>query len=332
MPSRTAALSRFPDYARMADEAGFDSVWTYELYRNPFSILSGAAATTTRTELCTGLAAAFTRSPFEAANAAADVDEFSGGRMKLGLGTGVPEFLTAFHSTDYKRPVKRLGEYIDVLRLSWAYLAGEQADNYTGEFYQFTPPPFNPWGLREMPRPQIPILVAANRPQMLKLAGAKGDGWIGYLYTQKFFDQIVLPNIVEGARSTGRDPDALDLACEIICCVHPDRDVALARAKKHVGFYIAHPTSDVIAELEGVQDLVNDLRIAMMQKGPAALEDTPEELVELFSITGTPEECRQKLDRYRDLSHVALHASYTPPFTAEESEDCYKQIIDAFKR
>jgi len=167
---------------------------------------------------------------------------------------------------------------------------------------------------------------------MLKLAGAEGDGWIGYLYTQKFFDQIVLPNIAEGARSTGRDPDALDLACEIICCVHPDRDVALARAKKHVGFYIAHPTSDVIAELEGVQDLVNDLRIAMMQKGPAALEDTPEELVELFSISGTPEECRQKLDRYRDLSHVALHASYTPPFTAEESEDCYKQIIDAFKR
>jgi alkanesulfonate monooxygenase SsuD/methylene tetrahydromethanopterin reductase-like flavin-dependent oxidoreductase (luciferase family) len=123
MPSRTAPLSRFGDYARMADEAGFESVWTYELYRNPFSILTGAAATTSRAELCTGLATAFTRSPFEAANAAADVDEASDGRMKLGLGTGVPEFLSAFHSTDFKRPIKRLGEYVEVLRRSWAYLA-----------------------------------------------------------------------------------------------------------------------------------------------------------------------------------------------------------------
>jgi probable F420-dependent oxidoreductase len=332
MPSRTAPLARIPDYARMADEAGFDSVWTYELYRNPFAMLCTSALTTSNAQLCTGLATAFNRSPFEAANAAADVDELSGGRMKLGLGTGVPEFLEAFHSTDFKTPIKRLSEYVEVLRRSWAYLAGEEVEAFNGKYYQFAAPPINPWGLRDMVRPQIPILVAGMRPQLLKLCGAKADGWIGYLWTQKFFEQVVLPNITEGARSAGRDPDALDLACEIICCVHPDRDVALARAKKHVGFYVAHPVSDVVAEIEGVQDLVNGLRMSMMQKGLAAFEDTPEELVELFSITGTPEECRQKLDNYKELPHLALHTSYVPPFTAEESEDCYLQIVDAFKR
>lgn len=332
MPSRTASLKRIPEYARMADAARFDSVWTYELYRNPFSMLCTSALATSNVELCTGLATAFNRSPFEAANAAADVDEASGGRMKLGLGTGVPEFLQAFHSTDFRRPIKRLSEYVDVLRLSWEYLAGEEVKPFDGEHYRFSAPPINPWGLRDMVRPQIPILVAGMRPQLLKLCGAKADGWVGYLWTPKFYEQIVLPNVAEGARSAGRDPDALDLACEVICCVHPDRDVALARAKKHVGFYIAHPVSDVVAEIEGVQDLVNELRVSMMQKGLAAFEDTPEELVELFSITGTPEECRQKLDNYQGLPHLALHTSYVPPFTAEESEDCYLQIIDAFKR
>jgi alkanesulfonate monooxygenase SsuD/methylene tetrahydromethanopterin reductase-like flavin-dependent oxidoreductase (luciferase family) len=332
MPSRTAPLSRIPDYARMADEAGFESIWTYELYRNPFAMLCTSAVATSNAELCTGLATAFTRSPFEAANAAADVDELSGGRMKLGLGTGVPEFLGAFHSTDFKTPIRRIGEYIDVLRRSWEYLAGEDVENFAGAHYQFAAPPINPWGLREMVRPQIPILLAGMRPQLLKLCGAKADGWIGYLWTPKFFEQVVLPNITEGARSAGRDVDSLDLACEIICCVHPDRDIAMARAKKHVGFYIAHPVSDVVAEIEGVLDLVNGLRVSMMQKGLAAFEDTPEELVELFSITGTPEECRQKLDNYKELPHLALHTSYVPPFTAEESEDCYLQIIDAFKR
>ena len=332
MPSRTAPLARIPDYARMADQAGFESVWTYELYRNPFAMLCTSALATSKAELCTGLATAFTRSPFEAANAAADVDELSGGRMKLGLGTGVPEFLGAFHSTDFKNPIKRIGEYIDALRSSWAYLAGEQVDGFAGAHYRFAAPPINPWGLREMVRPQIPILLAGMRPQLLKLCGAKADGWIGYLWTPKFFEEVVLPNITEGARSAGRDPGVLDLACEIICCVHPDRDVALARAKKHVGFYIAHPVSDVVAELEGVQDQVNGLRAAMMQKGLGAFEDTPEELVELFSITGTPEECRQKLDNYKELPHLALHTSYVPPFDAAESEDCYLQIIDTFKR
>ncbi len=332
MPSRTAPLARIPDYAKMADDAGFDSIWTYELYRNPFLMLATSAMVTSRAELCTGLATAFTRSPFEAANAAADVNELSGGRMRLGLGTGVPEFLGAFHSTDFKTPIGRLSEYVEVLRRSWDYLAGEPVTNFEGKHYQFAAPPINPWGLREPPSPQIPILVAGMRPNLLKLVGAKADGWVGYLYTPKFFEQVVLPNVTEGARSAGRDAGQLDLSCEIICCVHPDRDIAMARAKKHVGFYIAHPVSDIVAEIEGVLDLVNELRVSMMQKGPAAFEDTPEELVELFSISGTPEECRQKLERYKDLPHLALHTSYVPPFTAEESEDCYLQIIDAFKR
>src|SRR4051794_40719603 len=125
MPSRSAPLARIPDYARMAEDAGFDSAWTYELYRNPFSMLQTSALATSSVQLGTGLAAAFTRSPFECANAAADVDEASGGRMNLGLGTGVPEFLAAFHSTDFQRPVGRLREYVECLRRSWAYLAGE---------------------------------------------------------------------------------------------------------------------------------------------------------------------------------------------------------------
>lgn len=331
MPSRTAPMSRLPEYAKLADDNGFDSAWTYELYRNPFSILYASALQTSDVELCTGLATAFTRSPFEAANAAADVDEASGGRMKLGLGTGVPEFLGAFHSTDLKKPITRIKEYIDCLRRSWSYLAGEQVESFAGQFYRFAAPPINPWGLREMARPTIPILLAGMRPRLLKLAGAVADGWCGYLYSPKFFEQVVLPNISEGAKSAGRDVDSMDLACEIICCVHTDRDVAMARAKKHVGFYIAHPVSDVVAEIEGVLDLVNGLRAEMMQKGLAAFEETPEELVELFSISGTPEECRQKLERYKDLPHLALHTSYVPPFTAEESDDCYLQIIDAFK-
>jgi len=330
MPSRTADLDRIPGYARAAEEAGFDSAWTYELYRNPFAILGDCGAATESIALGTGLAAAFARSPFEAANAAADVDERSGGRAIVGLGTGVGEFLEAFHSTNFERIVGRFREYVECMRRSFAYLAGEDVEPYEGKTYSIKPPPLNPWGLRPMVRPQIPILMAAMRPQMLSLCGQLGDGWIGYLATPRFVEELVLPNIEKGCLKAGRDIADLDVTAEVICCPHPDRDEALRRAKLHVGFYVAHPVSDVVAELHGVQDDINALRADMAQRGLDAFEDTPESLVELFAIAGTPEECRQQLDQYRALPHVVLHTPYVPPFTAEESEDCYHQIIDAF--
>lgn len=330
MPSRTAAMWRIPEYARMAQDAGFHSVWTYEVYRNPFAMLSTCALATDGIALGTGLAAAFSRSPFEAANAAADVDELSGGRMVLGLGTGVPEFLQAFHSTDFERPVGRLREYVECVRRSWAYLGGEEVEAYEGEAYRFSPPPINPWGRRELARPQIPILLAAMRPQLLSLCGQVGDGWIGYLATPRFVEEKVLPGIEKGCQKAGRDIAAMDIAADVICTPHPDRDEAMRRARLHVGFYVAHPVSDVVAELHGVQDDVNALRGLMMKKGLAAFAETPESLVELFAIAGTPEECRQQLDAYQALPHVVLHPPYVPPFTAAESEDCYQQILETF--
>jgi probable F420-dependent oxidoreductase len=330
MPSRTCELAQIPEYARLADEAGFDSTWSYELYRNPFAMLCTSAMCTSRTLLATGLAAAFPRSPFVTANEAADVDELSGGRMVLGLGTGVPEFLHAFHSTDAAHPVGRASEYIDVLRLSWQYLNTGQADPYEGTHYRFTPPPINPWGVRNPGRERIPIYLAAMRPRLLRLAGEKADGWVGYLPTPKFVAERVRPEIDAGARRAGRDPNEIDLATEVICSVSPDRDVAMRRARLHVGFYVAHPVSDVVVECHGFQEQVNALRAGLMTEGFAALEKTADELVETFSIAGTPEEARQKLDQYRDYPHLVLHTPYIPPLTAEESDDAYRQIVATF--
>lgn len=331
MPTRTAALERVGDYAQWADEAGFDSVWDYELYRNPFSMLCLCAVRTERALLATGLAAALSRSPFELANEMADVDELSGGRALLGLGTGVPEFLEAFHSTSFSNAVARMSEYIDVLRLSWHHLHTMEPVAYTGEHYRINSPPLNPWGGRNTARDQIPIYVAAMRPKLMALCGEKADGWLGYLATPKFIEQRVRPALAEGAKRAGRDPSEVQIATEIICSVSPDRDVAYRRAKVHVGFYVAHPVSDVVVELHGLQDDVADLRQAMMTKGLAAFEETPESLVEAFSITGTPEEARQKLTEWEDAyDDLVLHTPYVPPLEADESEDAYRNIIDAF--
>jgi probable F420-dependent oxidoreductase len=331
MPTRTGPLGRVSEWARIADEAGFKSIWSYELYRNPFVLLALAAPETKQATLATGLTGAFPRSPFECANGAADIDELTGGRMLLGLGTGVPEFLQAFHSTDASHMVGRMSEYIDVLRASWKYLRTGEAEPVQGRYYNFIVPPLNPWGVREQNSESIPIYLAAMRPKLLELCGKKADGWMGYLATPEFVEQRVKPGIAVGAEKAGRDPSEVKIAGEVICCVHPDREVAMHRARVHVGFYVAHPVSDVVAEVHGLQDEVAGLRQAFMTEGPAAIAKTSDPLVEAFSISGTPDEAREKLDdRYRIIDHLALHTPYIPPLTAEESDDAYRQIVDAF--
>lgn len=331
LPSRTGPIEEIGRKARRAEQAGFQSVWTYEVYRNPFNLLTVAALNTERATLGTGLAAAFSRSPFAAANAAADIDEVSGGRMMFGLGTGVPEFLSAFHSTDAKHPLGRMSEYIDVLRLSWEYLATGTAERFEGRHYRFDTPPVNPWGERDLPRTRIPIGLAAMGPKLVELCGRKADAWLGYFATPRYVEEFVRPHIEIGAKQAGRDPSEVQICAEAVCSVSPDRELAMRRARKQVGFYATHSAGAQVAALHGLEDAVADLRRGFRSEGIAAFERTDDRLVELLSITGTPEEARQKLAQYEGvIDELVLHTPYVPPIEAEESEDAFAAILDTF--
>jgi probable F420-dependent oxidoreductase len=331
LPSRKGPIGLVGDKARRAEEAGFQSVWSYEVYRNPFTLLSVAAATTEHATLGTGLAAAFSRSPFEAANAAADIDDMSGGRMLFGLGTGVPEFLRAFHSTDAEHPLGRMSEYIDILRLSWEYLATGQAGRLDGQHYRFRAPRVNPWGERELPRQQIPIGLAAMGPKLIQLCGRKADAWLGYFATKKYVDEFVREHLEIGAKKAGRDVSQIQICAEAVCSISTDRELAMSRARKQVGFYATHSAGAQVAAMHGLQDAVDELRKGFIQEGVAAFERTDDRLVEAFSITGTPEEARQKLAQYEGvIDHLVLHTPYVPPIEADESEDAFAALLDTF--
>ena len=333
MPTRTVELRRVGQYAKWAEEAGLDSAWDWELYRNPFTMLTMAALETDRVMLGTGLSVAGSRSPFEMANVAADIDDLSNGRMLLGIGSGVTEFLGAFHCNPNNKPLTRMTEYIECLRLSWQYLSNGDTPSFEGEFYQFVSPPFNPWGLRHLERESIPIYLGAIGPKMLQLVGRKADGWIGYLGTPSYVADHVRPLISQAADDAGRSIGDIDLMLELICSVHPDRDVAVGRARRHVGFYVSHPSSDPIVEFAGLSDEVNELRMRMMTEGLSAFENCSDKLIETFSLTGTPDEVAARLSDWEGIvDHLVLHTPYVPPFTAQDSEDSYRQICAALSR
>src|SRR4029077_14143314 len=100
-----------------AEAAGVECVWAPELFRAADTQAAYLAAKTERIGVGTGIAWAFTRSPFIHAISALDIDEMSGGRFRLGLGSGVKRLNETWHNADYGRPAPHLCEAIEATRL-----------------------------------------------------------------------------------------------------------------------------------------------------------------------------------------------------------------------
>jgi probable F420-dependent oxidoreductase len=330
MPVFNTPYKAIADMAVAAENADFDAAWDYEFYRNPFTIHAINALRTSRITLATGLATAAGRSPFEMANGAADVDELSGGRALIGMSTGTAGYAELLAGTDIDKPVSRMREYIQCMRMGWDYLRTGEAPGFKGEFYNFTPPPFNPWGLRkELVRPRIPIYLAGLKPNMMRAAGELADGTLGYIITPKFARAQWLPPIEEGLRKAGRKRSDFEVASLVICSVSEDRKEAMRLARINVGLYTSHPVGTFITDFMGLGEDRNAVVQAMMTEGPASFERTVSDaLVKAFAVAGTPDECREQLKEYEEvLDHIVLHTPYVKPITDRESQDAYYRIV-----
>lgn len=334
LPMLNQPYHRYPEFAALAEEAGFDSVWDYEFFRNPFITHGLNAQATSRIGLGTGIATAVARTPFEMANAAADVDEISGGRMLLGLSTGGAGWTDVYNGGEIDKPLARLREYITLVRQIWDHFGNDEPFDFQGKFYRAANPPINPWGTRNLVRPRIPIYLAGLKPGMLKLAGEIADGALGFLCTPSFIEQKILPNIAEGAAKAGRDPSEIDVAALVICSVSHDRDEAIRRARIQVGNYVAYPVGNTPIEFMGLQEDRDHVLMKLLSEGiPALTTAASDELVRNFAIAGTPDEVAEQLAAYESvLPHIVLHTPYVPPIDEAASADAFRTMVQTFAR
>jgi alkanesulfonate monooxygenase SsuD/methylene tetrahydromethanopterin reductase-like flavin-dependent oxidoreductase (luciferase family) len=176
--------------------------------------------------------------------------------------------------------------------------------------------------------------MAGMGPKMMQLAGEKGDGWIGFMTPPAYLRERVRPLLVAGAERAGRNPREVEMASETICCVHPDREVAIRRARMHVAIYISDPGSDAVIAFCGLDSERDAVRAKMIDEGPhAAAELVGDPLIEALTISGTPEEARERARGFDDvLDELILHPPYMPPFPPEETEDAFLNAVRAFDR
>jgi len=235
-------LVELADTARRIETLGFDSASAPEAGHDPFLPLVIAAAHTQRITLGTNVAIAFPRSPMVTAQLAWDLQQFSGGRFTLGLGSQVKGHNERRYSTPWtSEPGPRMREYIQCLQAIFASFQNPRKPTFfEGKHYQFTllPPFFNPGPI---PHPRIPIYAAAVNPYMARLAGELCDGLrLHPVATFRYTREVILPAIAGAAQKAGRSTGDFDLVGAPFLAVGRNVDeLAKARdaARQQIAFY-----------------------------------------------------------------------------------------------
>lgn len=315
--------------AAQAEELGYDGFFSAETQYDPFFPLAFAARESDDLELGTAIAVAFPRSPMITAMTSWDLARLSGGRFLLGLGTQVKAHITRRFSTEWSSPGPRLADYIASLRAIWSAWQGSVPLRHDGDFYQFSlmTPFFDPGPI---PHPDIPIYIAGVGPYLSRLAGRTCDGFhIHPFHTVPYLDQVVLPNIAEGAESAGRSLDDVEMVTTVFLMTgESDEEIAKAMepVRQQISFYGSTPSYRPVFEASGWD--FNERLHAMSRRGEWAemASVVPDEAVLEVGVAAPVDRLAATIkERYGD--RVQRVGFYTIGSYLELDRDALRQVI-----
>jgi probable F420-dependent oxidoreductase len=314
-----------------AEAAGFDAAYACEFFnQQTFPILGALAQASERIRIGTAIASAFVRSPLTHATAAMDLDELSGGRMILGLGSGTSRMNEEWFGTPFSRPAARMRELVVLLRELFAAASGI-GFAFEGEFWKLAIPVYSRPGVA---RETIPLWVAAVNRGMIHSAGYAADGLVGHpIATRRWHREVTLPGLREAEAKAGRKSGACQLIPYVLTSLNEDRDVAIRDAKGQIGFYYTVSVYRSILEYHGLPEVADACRKALASFDVRAMaEAIPDALVDEIAIACPPDEARERLEQWKDLAgEVMLYAPQVgvPPERVGANLD---RILDTFRR
>ncbi|MDQ4145239.1 MAG: TIGR03617 family F420-dependent LLM class oxidoreductase [Actinomycetota bacterium] len=322
-------MSMIGPMAKMVEDAGFESCWAAETTNTAFIAASVAAQQTEKINVGTAIALAFPRSPTITAMTAWDLDELSGGRFLLGLGTQVKRVNENRFSVPFEHPAPKLKEYAHVMRTVWAANRGEDV-TFEGRFYNVTMPTFH--GQAQPHRRDVPIYFAAVGEVMCKACGEVADGLLGHpLASPLYLTEVVKPAIAAGADKAGRKPEECSLTASPMISISDDVDLARREVKLQIAFYATTRTYKSILELHGRGELVGDLRNAFQAKDKdRMIELIDDELCDAIAVAGTADEVKDKVKAWEGIADRVMVAGpwYGPK--PERMFENYQALVETF--
>jgi len=308
--------------AKACEQAGFDAFWIAEAYpwwrkhsfeaRSSTAILAVIAQQTRRIQLGWGIISPYTRHPVQIAMEARVMQDLAADRFLLGLGAS-KIFMKEIGQGDGEKvgPATVMRESIEVIK---GVLKGE-AFEYQGKVFAASVPALkqDAHTARGVP----PIYVAGTGPVMQKMAGSISEGLLTASITTPAFVRYSRKNMLEGAAKTGRDSSTLALGCVIVGSIGRESEKGKEGAREQAAMYLANKVQNIKGSADVLLDCAeltfDDLRPVAdaMEKGgrtAAAKAVTDEILRKVCPIAGTPDECAQRIQEYRDAgcTHIML--------------------------
>lgn len=322
-------LAELADAAQRAERAGAEIIWVPELHRSAMLSAAAVAQATTSAKVGTAIALAFTRSPMVTALEALDLDEFSGGRFILGLGSGVQRLNEDWHNAQWGKPVAHLREVVRNVRHFWSACATGDDIDLPGEY--------EPMRIRGYERPfpvgdhEIPIYLAAMGPAMTRLAGRIADGWISHeLCSPRYLEQRVLPEIAAGLDAVeSRQRSDIDLVVSACCSVDPDHQVAARRVAGLVGFYASVRTYADFFSFHGLAEEQQQVIEAFRSgRGADYLADAvSDDMVAALTLTGDIDQVTERIAEYEGLADAVKLSPPTHGIAAADTRAAQDRII-----
>jgi F420-dependent oxidoreductase-like protein len=291
-----------------AERLGYDSVWSAEAYgSDAATILGWVAQATSRIRIGSGIFQMPGRSAAMTAMTAATLDQLSGGRMILGIGSSGPQVAEGWHGQRFARQLQRTREYVDVVRLA---LSRERVV-YDGETLTLPLPDGPGKALKLTIAPvqeRIPILLAAIGPRNTALAAEIADGWIPTLFSPEHVAEF-RPLLEQGfaAAGNGKGFDDFDIAPMVNVMVTDDVDAARDAMRHYIALYVGGMGSrdrnfyNALVRRYGFEDAAQRVQDLYLEgKRDEAAAALPPELIDTVSLCGPAEVVRERLAVFRD--------------------------------
>jgi len=306
------------EIVREAESAGFHSVWAAEAYgSDTATVLAWLAANTERIKVGSAIFQMPGRTPAMTAMTAATLDNISGGRMLLGIGSSGPQVAEGWHGQPFARQLQRTREYVAVVRKA---LAREKLE-FDGEIYTLPLPDGPGKALKLTISPvqdRIPIYIAAIGPKNTQLTGEIADGWLPTFFSPEHVGEF-RALLEEGAARAGGGKaidDSFDIAPNVNVSIDEDVERARDAMRPLLALYVGGMGSrdknfyNALVRRYGFEEAADEVQdLYLSGKKEEAAAALPADLIDQTSLCGTKEQVAERLAVYRDAGVGTLICS-----------------------
>lgn len=303
------------EFAQAAEQIGVTSLWIPEVWGyDALTGLAYLAAQTSSIRLGTFVVQLGSRSPALLATSALSLQELSGGRFILGVGTSGPRVMEGWHGVRFRKPVQATRETIEIIR---TISRGERLE-HAGEIYPLPLPDSRGAALKPMVRPDhVPVYIASMGPRNLELTGEAADGWLGNAFIPEAAEVFFGP-LRAGAQRAGRSLDDLDLVAPVALEFHDDQASSDAAARRHADGYAftigamgaggQNFYNDAFSRLGYADEVAEVARLWQAGHRDEARSKVPLDLGKLTNLLGTDDIVAERVARYRAAGITTLLA------------------------